>query len=70
MNDQTSQKRFIKLPEVIKRVSLSRSTIYERISRKKFPAPIPIGGGRVAWIESEVDQWIEEHINLVRRVSA
>ena len=28
-----------------------------------FPAPIHLGGGgRVAWVEEEIDRWIEEQV--------
>lgn len=70
MSEQTKQKRLIRLPEVITKVGLSRSTIYARIDRKKFPTPVPIGGNRVAWLEQDIDQWIDDHVNLVRRASA
>ncbi len=52
--------RIIRLPEVIDRLSISRSTIYLRISEGKFPRPVSLGGRLVGWHESDIQQWIEE----------
>ena len=44
----------LRLPTVKARTGLSRSTIYLRISRGTFPAPVSLGGRAVGWIEAEV----------------
>jgi prophage regulatory protein len=55
--------RFEKLPEVVRRTGLSRSTIYARAGAGKFPRSVPLGSSRaVAWVASEVDAWIEAQI--------
>lgn len=48
---------FIKMPEVKRRTGLGKTTIYDRISAGTFPAPVPLGGNAVGWIEAEVDAW-------------
>ncbi|HHE8021077.1 TPA: AlpA family transcriptional regulator [Escherichia coli] len=48
------QERFIRLPEVMHLCGLSRSTIYDLISRDAFPQQISLGGKNVAWVQSEV----------------
>lgn len=55
-------KRLIRLSEVIEKVGLETSAIYERIAEGKFPAQVPIGRRAVAWVEDEVDAWVAEHI--------
>ena len=60
MNDKSF--KLIRLPEVINRTALSRSTIYCEIAAERFPSPIKIGLRSVAWIESEVADWIERKI--------
>ena len=68
MRDQTMDKRtnpptrFVRLPEVVARKGLSRSTIYVRLAEGCFPQPVPLGARAVGWIESEVDNWIRERI--------
>lgn len=50
----------IRLPDVIKKTTLSRSRIYAHMDAGKFPRPIKIGDGAVAWRESDIDQWIDK----------
>ncbi len=57
---------FLRLPQVVARTGLSRSTIYARIAAGTFPRQIPLGERSSAWISSEVDQWINERVRLAR----
>ena len=50
--------KVLRLPTVKARTGLSRSTIYLRISRGAFPAPVSLGGRAVGWIEAEVNRWL------------
>lgn len=52
----------IRFPEVVKRTGYSRSGIALKVSRGTFPAPIPLGDRAIGWLESEIDNWIEERI--------
>ena len=54
--------RFLRLPEVLERTGLSRSTIYVRLAAGCFPQPVSLGGRAVGWIEAEVDEWVRERI--------
>ncbi len=54
--------RFLRLPEVLARTGLSRSTIYVRLAAGCFPQPVSLGGRAVGWIEAEVDEWVRERI--------
>ena len=54
--------RFLRLPEVLERTGLSRSTIYLRLGAGRFPRPVPLGARAVGWIEAEVDEWVRERI--------
>lgn len=47
---------FMGLPEVLKRVGLSRATVYRLINANAFPAPHKIGR-RSVWAESEIRTW-------------
>ena len=60
------RRRFLRLPEVIARTGLSRSTIYVRIEQGRFPRPVSLGGRAVGWIEEEVDDWMGERIKVSR----
>lgn len=52
--------RILKMPEVIERCALSRSSIYAHIQNNKFPQPIRLGERAVGWLESELNSWIAE----------
>ena len=53
--------RLLRLSEVLARVGLGRSSIYNRIRAETFPKPVDLGGA-VAWVEAEIDAWIAERI--------
>lgn len=57
-----SPSRLIRLPEVIMRCGVGRTTIYEMIGRVEFPAPVKIGPRASAWPQHEVERWIEDRI--------
>lgn len=61
---------FIRLSEVIKRTGISRTTIYRLINKNSFPLPIKISEKMIAFIESEVNDWIENLINSSRNKAA
>jgi prophage regulatory protein len=60
------QIRIISCAELQRRISLSKSAIYDRLNPKSsrydpsFPAPISLGGmsRRIGWVESEVEAYI------------
>ncbi|MBB1292376.1 MAG: prophage regulatory protein [Pseudoalteromonas rhizosphaerae] len=54
--------RFIKLKTVMQKTSLGHSSIYKFIAEGTFPKQVSLGAKSVAWLESEVDDWIEEKV--------
>ena len=52
----------LRLPEVINRTGRSRSRIYADLRTGDFPRPLNIGPRAVAWLDSEIDQWIERRV--------
>lgn len=61
--------RILRLPEVMSRTGLSRSTIYLRISQGTFPKPVNLGARAVGWIEEEIQEWLQQQIEASRRES-
>lgn len=55
-------KKFIRLPEVKNKTGLSRSSIYLRMSNGEFPPSISLGGRAVGWLESDINEWLEQCI--------
>ncbi|POW26572.1 helix-turn-helix transcriptional regulator [Pectobacterium atrosepticum] len=68
MNNQTI--RLIRLPEVMNRTGYGKAWIYRLISEGRFPAPIKIGIRSVAFIEEEIDEWIQTAIDKTRKNAA
>jgi prophage regulatory protein len=56
----TTSPKLIPLREVLDRASLSKSEIYRRIRLGTFPAQVRLGPGRVAFVEAEISQWLED----------
>ena len=50
--------RLIRLPEVMSRVGLKRSAIYQRMSEGRFPKSRSLGAKCAVWVEAEIDAWI------------
>lgn len=55
--------RFLRIDEVINRTGLTRTAIYRQIKCKQFPNSVPLGQSAVGWLESEINQWIQNKIN-------
>ena len=60
MNNQNT--RLIRLPEVMNRTGYGKAWIYRLINEGLFPQPIKIGSRAIAFVESEVDEWIASAI--------
>ena len=54
------EKRFLRLPDVLKLVGLKKSTLYLYISQNKFPAQKKIGGRISVWAAADVYRWMED----------
>jgi prophage regulatory protein len=55
--------KIIRLPTVKNRVGLSRSSIYLRMSKGEFPKSISLGERAIGWLESDIEQWLDERIS-------
>ncbi|CBJ81779.1 putative phage-related protein [Xenorhabdus bovienii str. Jollieti] len=58
----TSKKSLIRLPEVQRRTGYSKAWIYRLIKEDKFPKQVKIGPRSVAFVESEIDGWVDQRI--------
>jgi prophage regulatory protein len=55
--------RLIKLSEVMALTGLSRSHTYALAKQGQFPKPIKLTERSSAWVEAEVQEWIESRIS-------
>lgn len=60
---RTRAPQLLRLADVKARTGLSRTTIYRFIADGRFPRNFPIGARAVAWLESDITQWIVDHAN-------
>jgi len=60
--------RILRLPNVLNRTGLSRSTVYLRVTEGRFPRPVSLGARAVGWIETEVEEWIARQIEVSREI--
>ena len=59
MKDNT----LIRLSGVMKKTGLKKSWIYMLMKQGDFPQTVKIGARSVAWVESEVNDWIAARIS-------
>jgi len=52
----------LRLPDVIKKTALSRSVIYDMIAKGLFPKQVKLTKRSSGWLQSEIDQWINDRI--------
>jgi prophage regulatory protein len=57
-----SDKRLVRFPEVKERTGLSRGTIWRYETAGLFPRRLRIGANTIAWLEADLDAWIEGHM--------
>jgi prophage regulatory protein len=62
--------KIIRLPAVKDQTGLSRSSIYLRMSKGKFPQSISLGDRAIGWLEEDINQWIEDRIIESKRSGA
>lgn len=63
MNIQQTSKtplKFIDLDEVIAKVRLGKTAIYDRIKVDAFPKPVKQGRRKSVWVEHEIDNYMTE----------
>ena len=60
--------RMLPIKDVVYFTALSTTTIYDMLDKKSnrydpsFPVQVKLSKGRVAWVESEIAQWLEDRM--------
>jgi len=62
--------RLLRLPEVMNKTGYGKAWIYRLIQDGLFPQPVKIGVRAIAFIESEIDEWIVSAIERSRKNAA
>ena len=55
--------KFLRLKEVMAQTGLGRSSIYKFMNEGSFPLSVALGGRAVAWVESEIEDWMCEKLS-------
>ncbi|WFQ79752.1 AlpA family transcriptional regulator [Xenorhabdus sp. SF857] len=66
MTMTASKENLIRLPEVQRRTGYSKAWIYKLIRNGEFPKQVKLGSRSIAFIESEIDNWIAKRIEESR----
>ena len=61
-NTSVQHETLLRLPQVLTRYPVSRSSWYQGIKAGNFPAPVKLGPRAAAWRESDID-------TLIRNIS-
>ena len=56
----------LRLPQVIARTGLSKSSIYAKVAAGEFPEPISLGARAVGWISDEVQAYLVARVEATR----
>ena len=59
---ENKKEEFLRLKQVKSLIGLCRSSIYNKINEGTFPRPVKLGPQSVAWLQSEVQLWMNERI--------
>lgn len=59
--------RLLRRVAVERKTGLSRSSIYRLMAAGDFPLPVRLSTHAKAWVESEVDEWINERVSASRK---
>ncbi|MBX3694299.1 MAG: AlpA family phage regulatory protein [Steroidobacteraceae bacterium] len=51
---------FFRMRDVLRITGLSRPTLYRRISARRFPAPVHLGGRACGWSRRALQDWITD----------
>lgn len=60
--------RILRMSELKTNIGLANSTIYDKLDPSSprhdptFPRSVSLGGRARGWLESEVDEWIEQQL--------
>ena len=55
---KNTQIHLLRMPEVIQRTGLSRSTIYALVAEGKFPRQIKVSENTAAWLGHEIEAYL------------
>jgi prophage regulatory protein len=67
---ETNRPKLLSIAEVSEITKYRKSSIYNKVRLGEFPRPISLGERSIAWLESDIYDWIEERIRFTRDKNA
>ena len=64
MTNATKPVQLLRLPEVLIRTGLGRSTIWALIAQGRFPRQVKLSERSSAWVDAEVDAWVAQRVAM------
>lgn len=49
--------RILRLPLVLERTGLTKSTLYRMIAARRFPSPVRLSSRIVGWRQTDIERW-------------
>lgn len=64
IREELTKVALLRRPDVERITGLSRSSIYAMMKIGEFPQSIPLTGRIVAWLQSEILEWVQSRIEI------
>jgi prophage regulatory protein len=61
-SNPVTPKHLVSKRALLKQIPISGATLARRVAAGAFPRPLRIGKRRVAWVQSEVSDWLAERM--------
>ena len=58
MKEQTETK-ILRMPDVMKKIGASRSTVYRLMAEENFPRSIKVSKRNIGWRLNDVENWLD-----------
>jgi prophage regulatory protein len=56
--------RLIRLVGVLDKTGISRAQLYKLMQKNEFPSNVKISERAVAWVESEIEAWMKNRLEI------
>lgn len=60
--------KILRLPKVVNKTGLPKTAIYNGMTNGTFPKSIQLSRRSIGWLETEINQWIEQRIKHSRTI--
>lgn len=58
-SNRKGPRRLIPHREVLARIPIGRVTLWRLVKNGHFPKPVSLTPGKLTWLESDIDDWID-----------